>query len=75
MNKEQLQRYVDTLSDTEQVLIWSWRKFDLDYDQEDNEQPPLTPEQWDRFQYWMNKYVDLDQDYGDALHYALKGEN
>jgi hypothetical protein len=74
MNKEQLLRFANTLSDEEQILIWSWTKFDLDYDQEDNGQPKLTDEQWEKFQFWMNKYVDLDQDYSDALHYALGKE-
>ena len=74
MNKEQLQRFIDGLNDTEEIVIFTYTKFDIDYDLEDNDQPPLTDEQWDKFRHWMNKYVDLSQDYGDALHYATKGE-
>lgn len=74
MTKQELQSYVDGLNDTEQVVMFSWSKFDLDYDQEDNDMPKLTEEQWDRFRHWMNKHVDLSQDYGNALYYALEGK-
>ncbi len=74
MNKEQLQRYVDSLDDNEEVVMFSWSKFDLDHDLISGDTPPLTDEQWDKFRHWMNKYVDLSQDYGDALHYALEGK-
>jgi hypothetical protein len=74
MNKEQLQRFVNELNDTEQIWIFAYTKHDLDYDRKYEDLPPLTDEQWERFNHWMNKYVDLSQDYGDALHYALEGK-
>ena len=72
MNKEQLQRFVNELSDTEQIVIFAYTKFDIDYERESDNLPPLTDEQWEKFRYWMNKYVDVWEDYNDALHYAIK---
>jgi hypothetical protein len=72
MNKEQLQRFVNELSDTEQIVIFAYTKFDIDYERESDNLPPLTDEQWEKFRYWMNKYVDVWEDYNDALHYATK---
>jgi hypothetical protein len=72
VNKEQLQRFVNELSDTEQTIAFIYTKFDIDYERESDNLPPLTDEQWEKFRYWMNKYVDMSQDYGDALHYATK---
>jgi len=72
MNKEQLQRFVNELSDTEQIVIFAYTKFDIDYERESDNLPALTDEQWDKFRYWMNKYVDVWEDYNDALHYAIE---
>jgi hypothetical protein len=72
MNKEQLQRFVNELSDTEQIVIFAYTKFDIDYERESDNLPKLTDEQWDKFRYWMNKYVDVWEDYNDALHYAME---
>lgn len=70
MNKEQLQSFVNGLNDTEEIVIFAYSKFDIDYEREFDNLPPLTDKQWERFRHWMNKYVDLSQDYGDALNYA-----
>ena len=72
MNKEQLQRFVDGLADGETIVMFAWSKFDIDYDREDAGEPKLTDEQWQKFCHWMNKYVDVWEDYNDALHYATK---
>ena len=72
MNKEQLQRFVNELSDTEQIVIFAYTKFDIDYEREDAGEPKLTDEQWEKFRHWMNKYVDMWDDYNDALYYATK---
>jgi SMC interacting uncharacterized protein involved in chromosome segregation len=72
MTKEQLQRFVNELSDTEQIVIFAYTKFDIDYERESDNLPKLTDEQWDKFRYWMNKYVDVWEDYNDALHYAME---
>ena len=74
MTKEQLLRFANELSDTEEIVMFAYSKFDIDYEREFDELPPLTDEQWGKFRYWMNKYVDMSQDYGDALHYALEGK-
>jgi hypothetical protein len=63
---------VNELSDTEQIVIFAYTKFDIDYERESDNLPPLTDEQWEKFRYWMNKYVDVWEDYNDALHYAIK---
>jgi hypothetical protein len=72
MNKEQLLRFANSLSNTEEIVMFAYSKFDIDYEREFDNLPPLTEEQWEKFRYWMNKYVDMSQDYGDALHYALE---
>jgi len=72
VNKEQLQRFVNELSDTEQIVIFAYTKFDIDYEREDAGEPKLTDEQWEKFRHWMNKYVDMWDDYNDALYYATK---
>ena len=74
MNKEQLLRFANELNDTEEIAIFAYTKHDIDYDRYLGDLPPLTDEQWDKFRYWMNKYVDVEQDYNDALHYALGKE-
>lgn len=77
MNKEQLQRFVDSLNDTEEIVIFAYTRYDIDYERSFDILPPLTDDQWDGFRHWMNKYVNLSEDYGDALHYAehYKKEN
>lgn len=75
MTKEQLQRFVDGLADGETIVMFAWSKFDIDYDREDAGEPKLTDEQWQKFCYWMNKYVDVWEDYNDALYYAIKENN
>jgi hypothetical protein len=63
---------VNELSDTEQIVIFAYTKFDIDYEREDAGEPKLTDEQWEKFRHWMNKYVDMWDDYNDALYYATK---
>jgi hypothetical protein len=72
MTKKQLLKFANELSDTEETVIFAYTKFDIDYEREYDNLPPLTDEQWEKFRYWMNKYVDVSNDYQDALHYALK---
>lgn len=72
MTKEQLLTWAESLADGETVVMFGWSKFDIDYDQEDQDAPKLTDEQWQRFCYWMNKYVDFSNDYSDALYYATR---
>ncbi len=73
MNKEQLQRFVNELNDTEEIVIFAYTRHDVDYERSYDNLPPLTDEQWDKFRYLMNR-ADLSQDYGDALHYATREE-
>jgi hypothetical protein len=72
MTKEQLLKFANELNDTEETVIFAYTKFDIDYEREYDNLPPLTDEQWERFRHWMNKYVDMSNEYQDALHYALK---
>jgi hypothetical protein len=65
-------KFASELNDTEEIVIFAYTKFDIDYEREYDNLPPLTDEQWEKFRYWMNKYVDVSNDYQDALHYALK---
>jgi len=74
MTKEQLLRFANELSDTEEIVIFAYTRFDLDYEREYDGLPPVTDEQWEKFRYWMNKYVDVADNYQDALHYALDKE-
>jgi hypothetical protein len=74
MTKEQLIRFANELSDTEEIVIFAYTRFDLDYEREYDGLPPVTDKQWEKFRYWMNKYVDVADNYQDALHYALDKE-
>jgi hypothetical protein len=74
MTKEQLIRFANELSDTEEIVIFAYTRFDLDYEREYDGLPPVTDEQWEKFRHWMNKYVDVSNEYQDAIHYALKEE-
>lgn len=69
MDKKRLLEFIDKNYADDDLFagLSFWTKTDV----EQNEERELTEEQFERFDYWLVKYVDGSFDYDEAVRYAF----